>query len=460
MINKPMHLDQSDKITLDLKGFNAQQVLVLGVRGSGKSNTTAVIAEELLEAQYPITIVDAESEYYTLREQYPILVVGNSPHVDLQMDATKGAQLADWVFDNNTSVILDLLGYSEMERDLFLHDYFSQFWERIKIASRNHFIIIDEAHEFIPQGKNSKLKTLIKTMCLRGRKRGLGMLIATQRPASVEKTIITQSAILFLHKVVYPTDLSIYGELLPMKMDAIKEAIPNMQAGQVMAMVNYKFIPATIRPRHTTHAGATPDLEGATATEIPNLKTIPEEILESLKGSVTGAKAVRSLEQVLAENEALRRQVEELTNQVKALEGTLAHVKSQPATATPSQASDEFTQMARATQQKKLEAEMKRLKKTSVAQQRMLAYLMSEEGRSLQVAEIAHKIGYSVDHLRNNPPHDLLLGLILRHRMLGQYTYTSNVNQWIQQKFPDLDCAEAREQVYRTVAESMKASVK
>ena len=54
-------LDVSRDLDLDLEEIIGQCVAILGIRGSGKSNTAGVIFEELLRHRYPMSIADRKS---------------------------------------------------------------------------------------------------------------------------------------------------------------------------------------------------------------------------------------------------------------------------------------------------------------------------------------------------------------------------------------------------------------
>jgi len=76
-------LEISEDLQLGLDEIIGKFIAILGIRGSGKTNTAAVILEELLEYNFPLTIVDVDGEYWGLKEEYEILVVGKSENVDV-----------------------------------------------------------------------------------------------------------------------------------------------------------------------------------------------------------------------------------------------------------------------------------------------------------------------------------------------------------------------------------------
>ena len=85
-----MNIDNMTENLLSLEAADliGQSVAVLGIKGSGKSNTAAVLMEELLIAGIPICVVDIAGEYYTLKDEFPhVAIIGRSyeTKVDVQL---------------------------------------------------------------------------------------------------------------------------------------------------------------------------------------------------------------------------------------------------------------------------------------------------------------------------------------------------------------------------------------
>jgi len=65
-----LNLDTNNILNLQTQDLIGRCVAVLGISGSGKTNTAAVLVEELLSSGVPMTIVDIEGEYWGLKEKY------------------------------------------------------------------------------------------------------------------------------------------------------------------------------------------------------------------------------------------------------------------------------------------------------------------------------------------------------------------------------------------------------
>lgn len=257
-------LDIAPGLHIRVEDFVGQRIAVLGSSGMGKSNTVSVLAEELA-GKLPLTIVDLESEYHSLRDEYEFIVAGRGAHVDRVIGIDDAKALAKEVIDGDKSVILDLLEFSKGERDELLRVYLETMWDIELKARKPHTIILEEAHEFIPQRKTNEALEIFKTVALRGRKRGLGMILASQRAAMVDKDVLTQANMLILHLVQYPNDIRTYQGILPMNPAESEALIKSLKVGQAIVRRpgmdgKQRADVFSIRKRHSVDLGATPEL--------------------------------------------------------------------------------------------------------------------------------------------------------------------------------------------------------
>jgi hypothetical protein len=230
-----MYIDVERALTIDIDSLAGKNIAVLGITRSGKTNTALVLVEELLSNQTPVTIVDIEGEYRGLKERFTMLVAGRS-NADILLTAETAAELAKDSVEQGSNVLLDLSEYTEQEAHEILLNYFTCVWNLTTKRKSPYQIVLEEAHEWVPEGTRTPLKTLLIRIALRGRKRGLGLMLVSQRSAKVSKDALSQCNVLFLHKVIHPVDRAIYKSFIPLPGTEVDRMISDLQVGHAIIM--------------------------------------------------------------------------------------------------------------------------------------------------------------------------------------------------------------------------------
>ncbi len=118
--------------------------------------------------------------------------------------------------------VLNVSEFSDKQANVALAYYLQEFLSDRKIASnarhsksktkRNYrfeaplFVIIEEAHVFIPKGEDARAKYWAAKIAREGRKFGLGLCIVSQRPRSIEPSVLSQMGSLAVMKIVQEDD--------------------------------------------------------------------------------------------------------------------------------------------------------------------------------------------------------------------------------------------------------------
>ncbi|MFP4507960.1 MAG: ATP-binding protein [Candidatus Acetothermia bacterium] len=315
---KKLHI--SDDLDFKLDEIIGKCIGILGIRGSGKSNTAGVIFEELLKHNYPLTVVDIDGEYFGLKEEYELLVIGEGKNVDITIEPEDAPQVAEISLKESIPVVLDLSGYLKDDQHEMLENYFTALWNWAGKLRKPYMIGIEESHEFIPQGKKNELKEIITRLSLRGRKRGLGAVIISQRSAKVEKDVLTQAGMLFLHRVVHEADMKVYNDLLPWKKGKVRDKVNKLDTGDCIYLDEKETKEIYVRERSTFHAGFTPSLD---TVETPQLKQVGESIINAIEEAKKEGKREKSrVDQLEEQVEELREELETKDEKVKELKRT------------------------------------------------------------------------------------------------------------------------------------------
>lgn len=206
----------SDEVALPIEAAT-QTFLVVGKRGSGKTNTAARIVEQLLAAKVPVVILDPVDAWWGLKASrdgkgagHSVYVFGGR-HADLPLEAGAGALIADFLCEHQASMVLSCKHLSGMERSRFMVDFTMAVYRKWTRGVMH--LVLEEAHELAPQAppKGEKAEEMLgafKRLWKLGRSTGIGGTAVTQRPASLHKDITTQSEILVVHRTIGPQDVA------------------------------------------------------------------------------------------------------------------------------------------------------------------------------------------------------------------------------------------------------------
>ncbi len=127
------------------------------------------------------------------------------------------------------------------------------------------WIMIDEAHEFLPlQGKVASSDALI-TLLREGRQPGIAMVLVTQQPGKIHTDAMTQSDVILAHRLTAKIDTDALGSLLQSYLrTGLDKELANLPrvAGACIAVddVNERMYPMRIRPRFSWHGGGAPGI--------------------------------------------------------------------------------------------------------------------------------------------------------------------------------------------------------
>lgn len=131
-------------------------------------------------------------------------------------------------------------------------------------------LVLEEAHNFCPERSFGELKTskVIRTIAGEGRKFGVGLCVISQRPAKIDKNVVSQCSTQILLKITNPNDLkSVISSSEGVTSDSENE-IQKLNIGTCL-LTGVIDIPlkVNIRPRISKHGGETVDITLSYETE-------------------------------------------------------------------------------------------------------------------------------------------------------------------------------------------------
>ena len=473
-MSSPISLFCDAGADLPLEELLGESIAVIGLKGSGKSNTAARIVEQLLTSGVPLVIADIAGEYWGLKEKFPLVVAGHSANTDIEITKPEQAgELAVWSIRERVSVILDVSDYRRDQRIEVLKAYFEALWREAGALRRPYQIILEEAHNWIPQSGSTPLTEIITTIATEGRKRGLGILMVGQRSARIDKNVITQAGIFVLHRVQHPADIRVYEDIIPKpKLWTRREAV-KLAPGEAILVSRNEPALVKVLPRETYHAGYTPGMD---EVKPPSLTSISEETLKTLQ-SLLGRRAeeddeMTRLKRLVGEQDLLIAQLRETMQQQAAEIERLAKISVQmpeamtvarvdvgqvvaapvaaavPVVAAAPVAAEEpyrsplATQRGIAKQEKDFEGLLKLIRQSIPMHQGILKYLLQHPGDMFNRKDLARVLGYQEATIKNRPPLTFIrMNLIIRITLQsGSHAYRSSldIDARMRHLFPDL----------------------
>ena len=127
------------------------------------------------------------------------------------------------------------------------------------------WLLLDEAHEFLPQhGKNAATDALV-TILREGRQPGISLVLASQQPGKIHTDVMTQADVVLCHRITAKMDVDALGQLaqsyLRTSIDKELQFLPAQPgAALVMDDQNERISMICMRPRFSWHGGEAPTL--------------------------------------------------------------------------------------------------------------------------------------------------------------------------------------------------------
>jgi hypothetical protein len=213
---------------------------ILGKKGSGKSTTAVDLVEEVLKhAQIPVAVLDPTGVWWGIRSSadgksagFPLTIFGGD-HKDAPLEATAGELMADVVAEDRASCVFDLSYFNVRELQRFAYDFLSRLYLKNRHAM---FLVLDEADDFAPQvirggekgGYAERMLGAAERLVKQGRVRGIAPCFITQRPASLNKNVLSQIDSLVVMRLLSPHDRDAIKEWV--KYNGTAEQLAELQA--------------------------------------------------------------------------------------------------------------------------------------------------------------------------------------------------------------------------------------
>jgi hypothetical protein len=469
-------MDIAPNLQLSLESLIGQRIALLGTSGQGKSNTAKVLVEELVasDSSIPITIIDRDNEYWPMSAIGPFIRVGRGDNMDVECDIEHVDALARFSVEQGVSVILSLAHLKRTEYRPYVERYLNSLWEAITFRKdkRPYMLFVEEAQEFAPQKGSSETKELLIEISKRGRKHGLGMVLATQRAVSVDKDVISQASIRIFHKAAYANDVAVYVDNIPyMSAAEVQRINSGLTKGQAIIVIDNEQVQvAQIRRARIHDAGATP---GINSLDRPATRSIDERLLTKLqKFLVKGEKPqpinsneavllkrIKELETALAAKDKALKVAQTQVRQLQAKKSqpvqkpALKPSPVKPVARPKNDVQSALLNHAVERERKSFNTLLTKIRKVNAVWKSAFVYLLASEGDRLSIEQLSKRLAYKVESLYKNQPMFLLeQGLVARDGTGVDTVYWATATKELKQRFPNMSTSTMIQQLIATVS--------
>lgn len=185
----------------------------IGRKGAGKTYLSQMIAEQMLDNKDPIVVIDPVGVWWGLRvaadgksKGKQIFVIGGQ-HGDVPLVPEAGARIAQLVVEKEISVVIDVSEFRIGERKRFCQDFGEEFFQLKKRKRTPVCLYLEEAQLIVPQNirpEEGRMYSAYEQIVRLGRNYGIGCMLITQRPQSVNKEVLSQIECLFVLQITGP----------------------------------------------------------------------------------------------------------------------------------------------------------------------------------------------------------------------------------------------------------------
>lgn len=304
-----------------------QPIALLGNRGAGKTYTMTKIYECAHALGVQCIAIDPTGKFWGLR----LAADGKAPglkdmfifggkHGDVPIVREKGALVAKTIVDRNIHAVIDVSQMRKAERRQFLTDFCEELFvlkKALDVPSPT-VVFLEEAHALAPQKpqiQEAALLGAVEDIVREGRNCGLGVVVADQRPATVNKNVLALTEALIVLRTTWAADRKVYQDWIVQKggeknidLDAELGSLKK-GAGFFYHPIEETFLRVQVAQKWTYDSSATVKI-GERRQKIGRLSPVDVDGLRSSMGEV-----VAELER--DDPRALKRQITELQARLK-----------------------------------------------------------------------------------------------------------------------------------------------
>jgi len=169
--------------------------------------------------------------------------------------------------------VIDLAGLEKSVTEFVVDKTLREIWARATTGKLSYpvFLVLEEAHTFVPQDKPSHCRDIINRIASEGRKFKVFLIVITQRPHKIHQDTLSQCASQIIMKLTNPEDQEAVKKAAENLSSSLFSDLPGLNVGEAILLGTLTKVPVMIK------AGERMTKEGGSDIDVP------EALREALK---------------------------------------------------------------------------------------------------------------------------------------------------------------------------------
>jgi DNA helicase HerA-like ATPase len=280
-----IHLSEEAFLNLAQPPYDTEGLtcVILGNKGSGKSNIMAVMAEESHANQLPFIYYDPNGDAISLRELGDDIITLGDPgdpepvrraHYPLELALREPADFIRMILRDGYSLIVDMREQDAVHPLQVFSVLVEEHFRQAGKLREPCLMFVDEAHAVAPQSGLNDFEKISRRSLGKvvsdGRKRGMVLVAASQHATYLDKRVIRGANLRIFGKCTYLPDYKVIKEYTP----ATFQQMLRLRSGEVYIISEKAWGVTRINRRRTADLGQTPAFKPRARKARPSLSQL------------------------------------------------------------------------------------------------------------------------------------------------------------------------------------------
>ncbi len=196
-----------------------------------------------------------------------------------------------WLANGKPITILDLSGVPSeimisISGTLLKIIYDGLFWGLNTLVGGKKqpiLLVLEEAHNYLKAGENSISSRTVQTIAKEGRKYGVGLLLATQRPSEIDETVLSQCGTFIALRMNNSKDRGHIRSAVQDELQSMIDILPSLRTGEALISGEAVKIPTRVKffKAHEAVKGSDPKASELWNNDIINQEVEYQKLLKS-----------------------------------------------------------------------------------------------------------------------------------------------------------------------------------